>query len=169
MTIKHAFEIGGQGAPRRFAPTLLALVATAINPGQASAAPLEQRMAKMDAASRQGTILVGAIQRELDERGATPEGLGAGNGPGVDISDVFNTVLAAGTPEGAVTTTLKAAGFTLLALQDNDGEDVITATKQLSSSSWVVTQAIAVVRFKIGHGGKGRLGQVRASLTWSTL
>ena len=117
--------------------------------------------------ARRAQILARALQDELVRRRRTPEGLGPGNGPGVDVTPLFVAALDEGASTADVTAMLTAAGFSVIRLPARDGEQALTATKDLPSQLSTKVHAIAIARLRRNEDGEEVMSGISAILTWS--
>ena len=117
--------------------------------------------------ARRAQILSRALQDELVRRRRTPEGLGPGNGPGVDVTPLFVAALDEGASTVDVTAMLTAAGFSVIRLPARDGEQALTATKDLPSRLFARVHAIAIARLRRSECGEEVMSGIEAILIWS--
>ena len=115
--------------------------------------------------ARRAQILAKELQNELVRRRRTPEELGPGNGPGVDVTSLFVAALDEGVSAANVTATLTAAGFSVIRLPARDGEQALTATKDLPSQLFAKVYAIARLRWN--KSGEEVMSGISVILTWS--
>ncbi len=117
--------------------------------------------------ARRAQILARALQDELVRRRRTPEGLGPGNGPGVDVTPLFVAALDEGASTADVTAMLTATGFSVIRLPARDGEQALTATKDLPSQLFAKVYAIAIASLRRNENGEEVMSGIEAILTWS--